>query len=913
MISSLSQLRIINPVSYPSNVPLTLTFTCNVAGVYEFATNNFSGPITLANARIVGGGGGGANGAIGLPGGGGGSGGVTRLFNLTIFAGTPIYVQIGVGGSANQSGTTSTITFGSVSYNASGGGSASSTTGGIGGNGLTGTAPSGGNGIPGSSIPAVAAKAGAGGGLGGAGGSSSITAGTAGNGSSATNSAANGGGGGGGGGATASSFGTGGSGGPGFFTMTLTGFSNIGSASFIAVYQCPTAISSMRISIGEDVSARAFGIAQSNGGVYSPFVYGFDTSFALSSAAYTSMRYTFGSYDGFNSNQIFGTNLSSFGWSSKVCLRGTDTTTYTIGNSTSIFTSSGFHLCEFIATSNALSTSDREQVEGYLASKWGLTAQLPTTHPYSNFLPSGEQWFSPTTPSSISGLISWFDMSYPDQTLTSITDRADSTLYTISSGSTNVTASFSLSNINGLPSLFFPGPLSPNNIYNNFLIKQTPNVSSSGTFIIVTGSGARFTGYSPSILAGYRNGPRFSYVSGSPFGGYVSLSTNQTYASSIPGTTTLAFNILAFSWKGTTAYVTVNGSGTQVLRNLERVVPGNSLLCIGGEPLSTNGRGLNTNIGEVLCYNQYLEPTSRQLLEGYLAQKWGFESKLPATHPYSQQSPIPDTLRELNRVNIPASYPSLNLWLDAADKSTITLCGNGSNVFRWRDKSSAYDVFTSEASCPLYTSVLGRGSLPGVYFSGLNSMSGSVIYSTLNLCGTGSSFLVVSPSGNRVTFQAYTGGFAIGPQTGGNSFGFLIANNVLIVSPHQGTGNAYRNTVASGAVVPTTSPTALFAGISALTTTTYTGSGSINFSLTPSNPGTDGVLYQAAAPAQSVWVLGTSATTPLAAQNMFVHEFLCFSSYLSTADRQRIEGYLAWKWGMQSQLPIGHPYRSAQP
>jgi hypothetical protein len=83
--------------------------------------------------------------------------------------------------------------------------------------------------------------------------------------------------------------------------------------------------------------------------------------------------------------------------------------------------------------------------------------------------------------------------------------------------------------------------------------------------------------------------------------------------------------------------------------------------------------------------------------------------------------------------------------------------------------------------------------------------------------------------------------------------------------------------------------------------------------LTPSNPGTLGTLWTPTVPTATVWVLGSSVNSPLATQNMVMHEFLCFSTYLNTADRQRIEGYLAWKWGMQSRLPTGHPYRSARP
>jgi hypothetical protein len=34
-----------------------------------------------------------------------------------------------------------------------------------------------------------------------------------------------------------------------------------------------------------------------------------------------------------------------------------------------------------------LTTTQRQQVEGYLAWKWGLNASLPTTHPYYKVIP----------------------------------------------------------------------------------------------------------------------------------------------------------------------------------------------------------------------------------------------------------------------------------------------------------------------------------------------------------------------------------------------------------------------------------------------------------------------------------------------------------------------------------------------
>jgi hypothetical protein len=34
---------------------------------------------------------------------------------------------------------------------------------------------------------------------------------------------------------------------------------------------------------------------------------------------------------------------------------------------------------------------------------------------------------------------------------------------------------------------------------------------------------------------------------------------------------------------------------------------------------------------------------------------------------------------------------------------------------------------------------------------------------------------------------------------------------------------------------------------------------------------------------------------------------------VDTDTRQKIEGYLAWKWGLQANLPPGHPYENAAP
>lgn len=44
-----------------------------------------------------------------------------------------------------------------------------------------------------------------------------------------------------------------------------------------------------------------------------------------------------------------------------------------------------------------------------------------------------------------------------------------------------------------------------------------------------------------------------------------------------------------------------------------------------------------------------------------------------------------------------------------------------------------------------------------------------------------------------------------------------------------------------------------------------------------------------------------------------IGEVICYSNVLPLSNMQKVEGYLAWKWGLQSNLPSAHPYKYAAP
>ena len=664
--------------------------------------------------------------------------------------------------------------------------------------------------------------------------------------------------------------------------------------SFIAVYQCPTLPSAMNLGIGCNINSGAFGLCQSNNALYSPYQYVVgDLSFGVTN--YTEMKYAFASFDT-STNILSGipgfNNLSMqvVAFENKAFI-----TPFYIGSPGSLYTSSGFHLCEFIATSNALSSSDRQEVEGYLSAKWGLSAQLPSSHPYKNFQPSGDEWFPPNLPTLISGLALWLDTA-ESATITSniaggVTGWADR-----SGNGCNVTGGGS-----SYPSFSPGGGILFNGTNNYFTTNLTVN-SATHTLIAVHAPTAvskntslfRFQGSQYIVFPYINNNNSRGYINS---GGSTILFNNSPLVdNSVPG----AVNLIIADISPRAQQVYLNGTlQSSALSAITSFT--SSPLVIGS--LDGTSEFYGGTLYELIVYSQYLEQSERQLLEGYLAWKWNILNKLPSSHPFSIQSPIGATVSETGALNIPAQIEGLTTWLDAADSATVSV-GSGSVVTQWRDKSASLDRFTS-GQAPTYsrTPVSTGAFFPGVYFSGTQFLGGTV-NSMVGGTGVGTCFMVATVGAGA---QVLTGGVTGGVYQLGNSFGFVSADKTII-APFQGTDSQYGNVVKSGTVPLSAGPTAFFARINVAANG---GDGSYNFD-TPANVGTNSTLWQPYTPSSTPWILGYTGSYPVQ-QDFYLHEFLCFSTYLNTTQRQVVEGYLAWKWGIQSKLPVGHPYKNARP
>lgn len=235
---------------------------------------------------------------------------------------------------------------------------------------------------------------------------------------------------------------------------------------------------------------------------------------------------------------------------------------------------------------------------------------------------------------------------------------------------------------------------------------------------------------------------------------------------------------------------------------------------------------------------------------------------------------------------------SLALWLDADDASTITL--NGSTVSQWRDKSgnSRHVNQATAANQPART------------LSGLNSKT------VLTFNGTTTN--LVSTAG---TYGTNISIFAVARQDGGSSYqrivhigssadavGFFGSFNGNFAT-FFGNGTNWNDTNANTPTIATTSARVL---------------GVVNpTSGSNATPYVDGTAQN-----NKVGTMGTASGVVIGMShipantqfwNGIVAEIVIINSAVTTETRQRIEGYLAWKWGLAESLPANHPYRNAPP
>lgn len=236
------------------------------------------------------------------------------------------------------------------------------------------------------------------------------------------------------------------------------------------------------------------------------------------------------------------------------------------------------------------------------------------------------------------------------------------------------------------------------------------------------------------------------------------------------------------------------------------------------------------------------------------------------------------------------------LWLDANDSSTITL--NGSTVSQWLDKSgNSINVSQDIASAQPTYSASGFNGKPTLSFDG-----GDNLVSTLNhgLTGDPEFSLFIAQTMPYTSLQTYIswGGTGAGQSyhwictaatASDRMIGFANSTDLATFTPTNPTNPNIMSICRTGT---TKDAWTVHQNGTSLSLTT-SGEFAVNVVNSPFYVGS--------------WVNQTFKTTAL------MSEIIVVPSNITNANRTKVEGYLSWKWGLQSNLANGHPYKSSPP
>ncbi len=271
------------------------------------------------------------------------------------------------------------------------------------------------------------------------------------------------------------------------------------------------------------------------------------------------------------------------------------------------------------------------------------------------------------------------------------------------------------------------------------------------------------------------------------------------------------------------------------------------------------------------------------------------------------------------KVNWDPSLISTALWLDAADTSTITTSGN--EITQINDKSGNGRNFTSASGTRPSTGLAALNSKNVLSFTGdyLTSTSAASTWTFLH-DATGSScfsvvkFGTVTSPGDAYTLYGNNGATTanVGHSVYYDDRSSLSRDNALVSLVTRGVdgspviGNVSTNgfitanthnilsqlTDPSNAVASNRSEIRVNAG----TPSKY------NISTNPLSTSSPAFTLQIGSTGNSI--LGMTGE---------LAEIIFVSGVATLDTRQKMEGYLAHKWGLTANLPADHPYKSAVP
>ena len=234
------------------------------------------------------------------------------------------------------------------------------------------------------------------------------------------------------------------------------------------------------------------------------------------------------------------------------------------------------------------------------------------------------------------------------------------------------------------------------------------------------------------------------------------------------------------------------------------------------------------------------------------------------------------------------------LWLDAADASTITL--NASTVSGWNDKSGNGRHFAQATSAnqPVYTTsaLSGKNVVTFVSIDSIDSLTRAAI--PFNDLGNNSLYLVSNKTGSLPSLNV-----AVLLSRAANRTRVILANSTF---NRWGTYTTGEFPSPSGTIDATYKISELIADQTANTYLFYQNG---------TSQGSAGAINVNSVFNDNNCYIGSDQYGSLLRGN--IAEIVFCDEKNTDADRQKLEGYLAHKWGLTASLPAGHPYKVNAP
>ena len=610
---------------------------------------------------------------------------------------------------------------------------------------------------------------------------------------------------------------------------------------------------------------------------------------------------------GQGAGSTYGSNFGSF---QSLSFSSSSTTRIGAGNGGDYFTGT---INEIIIYNTVLGLSDRQKIESYLAQKWGLTSSLPAGHPgktttiynaqyrkpnimgtlpyYATFsprnIPGCSLWLDAADSSTITiqtGVSQWNDKSGQGRHVT----QSTTSLQPVYSSASNALV-FNSNAWLGIPNAL--AAITPT--YTIFVVDKRASASVHFFIGMHTNTGANV-----ALILGY-NGTTTSHHTTA----YITdcTVTIPAYAGAAEPK-----RLARYDYTGSLRDTYINGGQLSTIQSFSATLPTWNNANIGAGYYTPGASGLDWwyvgNIHEIIFYNNVLSTGQAQQVESYLSQKWGLVPSLPGSHSHATQqagalTKVSNTIARMvgkprPQQFLPTTIAGIQMWMDGADPAgTGVVPSNGSVLSTWTDKSGKSFSATGVNSPTVVTNAVNSKS--AVSYNGSSYSYSTIASGTFS---TAMNIFFVYKVNGAVSYPA-----PITRGQGNNGSPIDQYNNVRYLG-----GGSYNNIQSAYSHASATSTTLFTQLIQQSPSTTYNEY--VNGSTTASASGTG---FSASDAASYVYI-GTR-DDKVTMFNGYMCELIIYNAMVGLTAQQKIEGYLAWKWGIQASLPGGHPYASAAP